>query len=125
MARILALLGSGENSPAMVTMHQKILANFGKNSKRVLLDTPSGFQENSAIIVDKINNYFDKGIELMQKTKLEEAIEIFLKCISDFINFINNDYIIDFSLYFNCLCRFLNFLNYFKNISLNYFCLIY
>jgi cyanophycinase-like exopeptidase len=59
---ILAILGSGENSPAMVTTHQKILSKYGKESKRILLDTPAGFQENSKIIAEKINNYLELNV---------------------------------------------------------------
>ena len=58
MARKLALMGSGENSPAMVTPHQNILKSYGKQSQRLNLDTPYGFQENVDEMTEKIRKYF-------------------------------------------------------------------
>ena len=43
MPRILAIMGSGETSPTMVTAHQQILGRLGE-PRAVLLDTPYGFQ---------------------------------------------------------------------------------
>ena len=57
MARILALMGSGENSPAMVTPHQNILKK-SEGAKRINLDTPYGFQENANELSEKIEKYF-------------------------------------------------------------------
>ena len=62
MARIFALMGSGENSPAMVTPHQNILKKIGKNSKRINLDTPYGFQENADELTARILGYFEKNV---------------------------------------------------------------
>ena len=59
MAKIFALMGSGENSPAMVTPHQNILKKLGKESKRINLDTPYGFQENVNELTEKIQKYFN------------------------------------------------------------------
>lgn len=58
MPRFLVLMGSGENSPAMVTPHQNILKKFGKESRRINLDTPYGFQENVDEMTEKIRKYF-------------------------------------------------------------------
>ena len=46
MSRFLALMGSGENSPIMVTPHQKIIKATGKDLNPINLSTPYGFQEN-------------------------------------------------------------------------------
>ena len=62
MAKIFALMGSGENSPAMVTPHQNILKKFGKESKRINLDTPYGFQENVSELTEKIQKYFEVNV---------------------------------------------------------------
>lgn len=51
-------MGSGENSPAMVTPHQNILKKLGKDSKRINLDTPYGFQENADELTERIRRYF-------------------------------------------------------------------
>ena len=55
-------MGSGENSPAMVTPHQNILKKIGKNSKRINLDTPYGFQENADELTEKIRKYFEVNV---------------------------------------------------------------
>ena len=62
MPRLLVLLGSGENSPAMVTPHQKILKSFGKDSVRLNLDTPYGFQENADELTERIRGYFNTNV---------------------------------------------------------------
>lgn len=62
MPRFLVLMGSGENSPAMVTPHQNILKKFGKESRRLNLDTPYGFQENVDEMTEKIRKYFSVNV---------------------------------------------------------------
>ena len=62
MPRYLFLIGSGENSPAMVTPHQTLLKKFGKDSVRVNLDTPYGFQENVDEMTEKIRKYFSVNV---------------------------------------------------------------
>jgi len=62
MTRKLVLMGSGENSPAMVTPHQNVIKELGKNSVRINLDTPYGFQENAAEMSSKILGYFEKNV---------------------------------------------------------------
>jgi len=59
---MLVLMGSGENSPAMVTPHQKILKTFGKTAKAHILDTPFGFQENADELTKKISDYFSVNV---------------------------------------------------------------
>lgn len=55
-------MGSGENSPAMVTPHQKIIGKVSSDHKRINLDTPYGFQENADELSAKIEKYFDVNI---------------------------------------------------------------
>lgn len=55
-------MGSGENSPAMVTPHQMILKDHGKNSYRINLDTPYGFQENADELTARILGYFETNV---------------------------------------------------------------
>ena len=62
MARKLVLMGSGENSPAMVTPHQNVLKAIDKSAKRINLDTPYGFQENADELTKKIRGYFETNV---------------------------------------------------------------
>lgn len=63
--RILAIMGSGETAPTMVTPHREIVARLGGVTPRaVLLDTPYGFQENAPEITQKAIDYFAKRVQL-------------------------------------------------------------
>lgn len=68
MTRILALMGSGENSPIMVTPHQKIIKSTGKDLNPINLNTPYGFQENIAELSEKIEKYFAVNVGTTIKT---------------------------------------------------------
>jgi hypothetical protein len=47
--RVLAIIGSGETSPTMVTVHRDLLARLSSGRPRaLLLSTPYAFQENAA-----------------------------------------------------------------------------
>ena len=54
-------MGSGETSPTMVTPHQRLLAPF-KDSKRTILETPYGFQENAHELTERIQRYFQESV---------------------------------------------------------------
>ena len=62
MSRIFALMGSGENSPIMVTPHQKIIKSTGSNLNPINLNTPYGFQENIDELSAKIEKYFEVNV---------------------------------------------------------------
>jgi len=63
--RILAVMGSGETAPTMVTPHREIVARLGDLPPRaVLLDTPYGFQENAPEITERAIEYFAKRVQL-------------------------------------------------------------
>lgn len=62
MTRQLILMGSGENSPAMVTPHQNAIKALKKDSIRINLDTPYGFQENADELTERILGYFEKNV---------------------------------------------------------------
>lgn len=68
-------MGSGENSPAMVTPHQKILKEHGKNSYRIALDTPYGFQENADEMTQKIQGYFETNVGFRVKDVLARSLD--------------------------------------------------
>jgi len=60
--RLLVLLGSGETSPTMVTLHQQVLAALGGEVDAVALDTPFGFQENADELSARIVTYFADSV---------------------------------------------------------------
>ncbi len=63
--RLLAIMGSGETAPTMVTPHRDIVARLGGGALRaVLLDTPYGFQENAAEITQRAVDYFAQRVQL-------------------------------------------------------------
>jgi hypothetical protein len=63
--RILAIMGSGETAPTMVTPHREIVARLGQPTPRaVLLDTPYGFQENASEITQRAVEYFSHRVQL-------------------------------------------------------------
>ena len=56
-------MGSGENSPVMVTPHQNAIKTLRKDAVRVNLDTPYGFQENADELTARILGYFEKNVQ--------------------------------------------------------------
>jgi cyanophycinase-like exopeptidase len=55
-------MGSGENSPIMVTPHQKIIKSTGTNLNPINLSTPYAFQENKDELSAKIEKYFEVNV---------------------------------------------------------------
>jgi len=63
--RVLAIMGSGETSPTMVTVHRALTARLGASSPAaVLLDTPYAFQENAADVSARARAYFARSVGL-------------------------------------------------------------
>jgi hypothetical protein len=63
--RILAVMGSGETSPTMVTVHRALVARLGtRQPSAVLLETPYRFQENADDISAKARKYFADSVGL-------------------------------------------------------------
>ncbi len=63
--RILAIMGSGETSPTMVTVHKALVGELGvTRPDAVLLDTPYAFQENAADISARAVAYFASSVGL-------------------------------------------------------------
>ena len=63
--RILAIMGSGETSPTMVTVHKALADRLGgTRPDAVLLDTPYAFQENAADISSRAVSYFATSVGL-------------------------------------------------------------
>ncbi len=61
---ILAVMGSGETAPTMVTTHRMLASKLKKPARAVLLDTPYGFQENAPELATKAVDYFQTSINL-------------------------------------------------------------
>lgn len=76
MSRILALMGSGENSPIMVTPHQKIIKSTGTDLNPINLNTPYGFQENINELSGKIEKYFEVNVGTKITTSLDPLSDI-------------------------------------------------
>ncbi|CAB4601667.1 unannotated protein [freshwater metagenome] len=64
LPRILAIMGSGETAPTMVTTHRTLTAQLPKPVKAVVLDTPYGFQENAPELAARAVEYFRTSINI-------------------------------------------------------------
>ena len=63
--RILAIIGSGETSPTMVTVHRDLVSRLGLNSPQaIVLATPYAFQENAADVSARAQRYFADSVGL-------------------------------------------------------------
>jgi hypothetical protein len=63
--RVLAIIGSGETSPTMVTAHRELIARFGLTSPQaIVLATPYAFQENAADVSARTQYYFADSVGL-------------------------------------------------------------
>ncbi len=63
--RILAIMGSGETSPTMVTIHKELIDRLGSaRPEAILLDAPYAFQENAADISSRAVSYFATSVGL-------------------------------------------------------------
>ena len=79
MGRFLALIGSGENSPIMVTPHQRIIKATGKDVNPINLNTPYAFQENKDELSAKIEKYFEVnvGTKITTSDEIDKANWVF------------------------------------------------
>ena len=63
--RVLAVMGSGETSPTMVTVHRELVSRLAaKQPRAVLLETPYAFQENAADVSARARSYFARSVGL-------------------------------------------------------------
>ena len=63
--RVLAIIGSGETSPTMVTVHRELLSRLGPASPQaIVLATPYAFQENAADVSARTQRYFADSVGL-------------------------------------------------------------
>ncbi|MEV0131765.1 hypothetical protein AB0H83_25300 [Dactylosporangium sp. NPDC050688] len=68
MSGLLAIMGSGETAPTMVSIHRTLAARLPTGASAVLLETPYGFQENVADISSRACQYFDRSVGLSVTT---------------------------------------------------------
>jgi hypothetical protein len=61
---ILAIVGSGETSPTMVTVHRRLAARLPTPRRCVLLETPYLFQTNAPGVSGKAQAYFARSVGL-------------------------------------------------------------
>jgi peptidase E len=59
---IITLMGSGELTTSMVTLHKELLGRYGGSGQALFLDTPAGFQLNVAQISAKAADYFRQRV---------------------------------------------------------------
>lgn len=62
LPRILAIMGSGETAPTMVSTHQQLFARLPSQASAVLVETPYGFQENADEISQRAVDYFARNV---------------------------------------------------------------
>ena len=65
---MLTIMGSGETSPTMVSIHRLIAGQLPAGASGVLIETPYGFQENVAEISAKACRYFAASVGLPVRT---------------------------------------------------------
>jgi len=62
---VLAIIGSGETSPTMVTAHRELITRLGLSSlQAIVLATPYAFQENAADVSARTQRYFADSVGL-------------------------------------------------------------
>jgi hypothetical protein len=62
---MLAIIGSGETSPTMVTVHRDLVSRLGRSGPRaILLATPYAFQENATDVSARAQRYFADSVGL-------------------------------------------------------------
>ena len=64
LPRILAIMGSGETAPTMVSTHRSLTSRLPSPAKTVLLDTPYGFQENAPDLARRAVEYFKTSVNV-------------------------------------------------------------
>jgi len=74
---MLAIIGSGETSPTMVTVHRDLLTRLGRRRPlALLLATPYAFQENAASVSARARRYFADSVGLEVRIALGTSHEV-------------------------------------------------
>lgn len=62
--RILAIMGSGETAPTMVSTHRSLVSRLTKPVSATVIDTPYGFQENASELAERAVKYFSTSVNI-------------------------------------------------------------
>ena len=71
----LAILGSGETSPNLVSVHRELLEGLDDSSSIFMIDSPFGFQENANQLVEKIIDFYKVSLNVEMKLASYRNIE--------------------------------------------------
>ena len=71
----IAILGSGETSPNLVSVHRELLEILDNSSDAYMIDTPFGFQENANQLVEKIIEFYKVSLNVEMKLASYRKIE--------------------------------------------------
>ena len=71
----LAILGSGETSPNLVSVHRELLKGLDNSSNIFMIDSPFGFQENANQLVEKIIDFYKVSLNVEMKLASYRKIE--------------------------------------------------
>ena len=71
----LAILGSGETSPNLVSVHRELLKGLDDSSNIFMIDSPFGFQENANQLVEKIIDFYKVSLNVEMKLASYRKIE--------------------------------------------------
>ncbi|MFZ9422224.1 MAG: hypothetical protein ACO27J_04315 [Ilumatobacteraceae bacterium] len=64
LPRLLAIMGSGETAPTMVSTHRRLTSLLPSPVRAVVLDTPYGFQENAPELAQRAVDYFATSVNV-------------------------------------------------------------
>ncbi|MCP4540548.1 MAG: hypothetical protein GY832_25710 [Chloroflexi bacterium] len=60
----ITLIGSGEMSPSMATVHRAVMSGLAEPVHAIFLDTPAGFELDADQILVRVNEYFKRHLNL-------------------------------------------------------------
>ena len=86
LPRILAIMGSGETAPTMVSTHRRLTSLLPTPVRAVVLDTPYGFQSNAAELAQRAVEYFATSVNVQLQvaglTRMQVADGIALDAVA-------------------------------------------
>ena len=71
----IAILGSGETSPNLVSVHRELLDDDAASSNCYMIDSPFGFQENADQLVEKIQDFYKTSLNIKMNLASFRKIE--------------------------------------------------
>ena len=82
----IAILGSGETSPNLVSVHREMINRLKKVTNPLIINSPFGFQENVNEISDKLREFFNTSLNmdtqiLSYRTQNEINTVDYFKCL--------------------------------------------